>query len=121
MAANDRPRPSRPDEALALDGVERPLIAHGGDGGQAALQPDHGGADVAALVGEHGHADVPAAVQRAEEAVGRHHDVGEEDLVELRAAGHLAQRPDLDAGQAHVEQEERDAAVLGQRRGRCGP
>ena len=61
------------------------------------------------------------SLQRAEQAVGRHLDVGEEDLVELRPAGHLPQRADLDAGQAHVEEEERDALVLAARRDRCGP
>ena len=61
------------------------------------------GADVAALVREHRHADAPAAVQRAEQRVGGQLDVGEEDLVELGLAGHLPQRPHLDAGQVHVD------------------
>jgi hypothetical protein len=66
---------------------------------------------VAALVRQHRHADPPAAVQRSEQAVGRHTNVGEEDLVELGLTGHLAQRANLDAGRAHVEKEERDSVV----------
>ena len=38
----------------------------------------------------------------------------EEHLVERRAAGHLAQRPDLDAGRLHVDDEAGEALVLGQ-------
>ena len=55
----------------------------------------------------------PPAVQGAEEAVDRELDVGEEDLVELRPAGHLLERAHLDAGQVHRAEEERDAVVLG--------
>ena len=54
-------------------------------------------------------------------SVAGHGDVGEEHLVELGVAGHLAQRPHLDAGSAHVEQEERDAPVASAPPGRCGP
>ena len=43
----------------------------------------------------------------------RHADVGEEHLVEHRAAGDLLQRPDLDARLVHVDREVRDALVLG--------
>ena len=78
-------------------------------------------ADVAALARQHAHADAPAAVQRAEQVVGGQLDVGEEDLVELGLAGHLLERADLDAGQVHRAQEERDALVLGRVRVRCGP
>ena len=42
--------------------------------------------------------------------------VGEEDLVEVVAAGHLDDRADLDAGRPHVEHEVRDALVLRRRR-----
>ena len=38
-------------------------------------------------------------------------DVGQEHLVELGPARHLAERSHLDAGGAHVEEEERDALV----------
>ena len=79
---------------------------------EAAFEPDHGRSDVAPLVREHGHPDAPTSVQRTEEVVGGELDVGEEDLVELRVARHLAQRADLDPGQVHREQEEADAVVL---------
>src|SRR5262249_48424755 len=40
-----------------------------------------------ALVHQRGRRDLPAAVERAEELPLRHHDVGEEDLVEMVVAG----------------------------------
>ena len=40
-------------------------------------------------------------------------DLGEEDLVERGAAGHLAQGPDLDSRGAHVDDEAGEALVLG--------
>ena len=67
---------------------------------------------MAALTGEYGHADTPAAVQRAEQVLGGQLHIGEEHLVELGLAGHLPQRPDLDAGEIHRTEEERDALVL---------
>ncbi len=39
--------------------------------------------------------------------------VVEEDLVEARPTGHLAQRPDLDSGRPHVDDEAGQALVLG--------
>jgi len=57
------------------------------------------------------------ATDLAEQVLRRHRDVGEEDLVELRLAGDLAQRPDLDAGTLHVDDEVREALVLIARRG----
>jgi hypothetical protein len=100
----DRPLPLRhgleglapPEQArqlLAVDAPELLALGHAGHGLQPPLEPDDRGADVAALVREHGHAHAPAAVQRAEQGVGGHRDVGEEHLVELRLAGHLPQRP----------------------------
>ena len=48
------------------------------------------------------------------EALGvRDAGVGEVDLVELGLAGHLAQRPSLDARCVHVDDEGREARVLG--------
>ena len=73
------------------------------------------------LVREHGHPDAPPAVQGTEEVFGGQFDIGEEDLVELRLARHLAQRADLDARQVHREQEEADAVVLARARVRFGP
>ena len=40
-----------------------------------------------------------------------HLDAGEEDLVELRLAGDLAQRPHLDAGRLHVDDQVREPGV----------
>ena len=42
-----------------------------------------------------------------------HDGVGVEDLVELALAGDHLDRPHLDAGLAHVDEQERDALVLG--------
>ena len=42
-----------------------------------------------------------------------HAGVGEEDLVEHRATGHLPQRADVDARLVHVDREVGDALVLG--------
>ena len=50
----------------------------------------------------------------APEPVGvRHPGVGQEHLVEAGVTGGLAERPHLDAGLAHGQEEERDAPVLG--------
>ena len=50
--------------------------------------------------------------------VDRHLDVGEEDLVELRLAGDLAQRAHLDAGRVHVDDQVREALRSAARRDR---
>jgi hypothetical protein len=55
---------------------------------------------------------VPTVVDVAEAVVVAHADLGEEHLVEARAAGHLAERADLDAGCVHVESEVRETFVL---------
>ena len=44
--------------------------------------------------------------------VGRHLDVGEEHLGEVRGAADVAQRAHLDAGRVHVDDEQADALVL---------
>ena len=49
------------------------------------------------------HRDLPAAADVAEDVLDGHLDAGEEDLVELRLARDLAQRPHLDAGRLHVD------------------
>ena len=54
----------------------------------------------------------PAAVDRTEHVLERDAHVGEEHLVEVRDAGGLAQRPHVDPGAVHVDQEVGDAAVL---------
>ena len=64
--------------------------------------------------------DLPALADGAERAAVGEADVGEEHLVELGVARHLAQRAHLDAGRLHVDDEGGEAPVLGQRRDRCG-
>ena len=77
------------------------------------LRVDHELARVhAALVRERGVRDAPAFVQRTDEPVGRNEHVGEEHLVELGLVGDLAQRPHLDAGRVHVDDERGDALAL---------
>ena len=66
----------------------------------------------AALVAEQAHRHRPAVVDAADDLVLGAHGVGVEDLVELALAGDHLDRPDLDAGLAHVDEEERDALVL---------
>ena len=56
--------------------------------------------------------DRPPATRTADEVGVVAHRVVEEDLVEHRVAGHLAQRPDRDARLVEVEREPRDAGVL---------
>ena len=72
------------------------------------------GADRRPLVHQRRERDGPAVVDVAEAVgVGDPHLV-EEHLVEAGAAGHLAQRPHLDAGRLHVDDEPGEALVLGQ-------
>ena len=61
------------------------------------------GAEAGALEHERGVGDGPAVVEAADDRVVGDAGVGEEHLVEHRAAGHLPQRADLDAGLVHVE------------------
>jgi hypothetical protein len=67
----------------------------------------------AALVGERGHGDLPAIADRAEQVLVRHHRIGEEDLVERGVAVHLLQGLHFDRSLAHVDDETRQALVLG--------
>ncbi len=53
------------------------------------------------------------SVGPADQAVVGHEHVVEEDLVEHRHAGELAQRPDVDARRRHVDHEAADALVAG--------
>ena len=105
MGSSDRPRL----RAISMKRCE--LIVP-----SAAAAP----ADRRALVHERRERDGPALVDVAEPVVVGNAHVGEEHLVERRAAGHLAQRAHLDAGCLHVDDEAGEALVLGQRRGRCG-
>ena len=70
------------------------------------------GADRRPLVHQRREGDRPAAVDVAEAVVVGHADVVEEHLVEARPAGHLAQRPHLDARCVHVDDEAGEALVL---------
>src|SRR5206468_11876970 len=63
----------------------------------------------AALVGERGVGDRPALVLAADEMVARDDHLLEEDLVELLAAGHLAERAHGDARRLEVADEVADA------------
>ena len=65
------------------------------------LRVEHAGErepERAALVQQRRHRDLPAAADLAEQVLAAARDVREEDLVELRLAGDLPQRADLDAG-----------------------
>src|SRR5437773_3544923 len=70
-------------------------------------------ADQRALVLERRAAHHPALAPFPDQALRRHAHVVEEHLVEVGVPGHLAERPHLDAGRLHVDQEVADAVVLG--------
>ena len=61
---------------------------------------------------EHPDRSRPAGVDFADHVFRRDADTVEEDLVERRTAGHVAQRADGDARRMHVDHEHRDAVVL---------
>ena len=67
-----------------------------------------------ALEHQRGEADAPAAVDRADLGARLEVDVVEEDLVEVRLAGDLAQRAHGHARGVHRHDEHRQALVLGQ-------
>ena len=92
----NQPLEASPDPALEGEGPDRP-----------------------ALVRQDAHRDLPAGAGLADQPIGGHLDAVEEHLGELGLAGHLPQRPDGDAGAAHVDQEQREPLVL--RRLRLGP
>ena len=70
-------------------------------------------ADGGALVHQRGHGHPPALADVADAVGVGHPHLGQVDLVELGLAGHLAQRPHLDARRVHVEGEVGHALVLG--------
>ena len=114
--------PARAAAARSGRGVRSELTSDGGEGrvsrGRGVAAADH-----RRLVREHRPRRRPTAVDLADDVLDRHAHVGEEHLVEVRGARDLAQRTDLDAGRAQIEQEERDPAVLGRvgvRAGRAG-
>ena len=59
------------------------------------------------------HGDAPAIALSTDPVRVVHTGVVEEDLVEGRIPGHLTQRPHLDTGLGHVDQEVGDASVFG--------
>ena len=104
------------EAAHPLDGAGHPVAV----GLSQVQQPGRGRGDAAGapadadpLIAQRGPSDGPAGVGLADHVLVGHEDVVEEDLVELLAAGDLAQRPHLDAGCFHVEDHHRDAGMLG--------
>ena len=63
------------------------------------------------LEAEQRHRDPPPVTGLADDEVGGGPGAGEEDLVELRGAGELADRPDLDPGLVERDEQERQARV----------
>src|ERR687897_136731 len=78
-----------------------------------ARPPPAAGAEARPLEHQGGVRALPAIVEPADHRVVAHPGLAEEHLVEQRPAGHLAQRPHLDARLAHVDDEVRDPGVLG--------
>ena len=66
-----------------------------------------------ALGAQGGLGDLPAAVFLADQILGRDLHVVEEDLAEVRVADGVADRPHIDPGCGHVQQEVGDAVPLG--------
>ena len=90
----------------AAVGDERHELAH------LDLEPRHEReGERPALVQERRHRDVPAAADLADDVLDRHLDAAQEDLVELRVAGDLRERPHLDARRVHVDDQVREAGV----------
>ena len=81
------------------------------EGGQRALGGAHR-RDADALVAEEELRDRPALAGLADQQVARHADVGEPHLVDLVAAVDQLDRPHLDAGGGHVDEQHRDAGLL---------
>ncbi len=116
-------QPLEPDH-LELDGEPgEPVAQHrvvegavrpgpGDDAGELALVVDGlGQRGDAALEAEQRHRDLPAVAGLADHEVGGGASAGEEDLVELRAAGELLDRPHLDAVLVERHEQERQPAV----------
>ena len=71
-----------------------------------------GGRRGAALEAERRHGDLPAVVHATDDVVLGAANIGEEDLVELGRAVDLLNRPHLDPGLLHRDEEVGDAGVL---------
>jgi hypothetical protein len=109
-----RLRPA-PRQALADDGVvgQAPLPGQEDEPIELGLEADgHGRRGLAPLEAEERHGDGPPVVDATHDLVLRARRVGEVDLVELRLARDHPDRSHLDAGLAHVDQQEADALVL---------
>ena len=92
-------------------------LGDGDDLLQLALEPElnaEGGH--ASLESEQAHRHPPASVHLADDVVARGARAVEEHLAELRRAGELHDRPDLDTCLAHGTEDERDPLVLRRRR-----
>ena len=70
--------------------------------------------DRGTLVHQRRQRDVPTVVDVAEAIVVGNAHLVEEDLVEARPTGHLAQRSHLDTGRLHVDDEPGESLVLRQ-------
>src|SRR6202034_4754698 len=66
------------------------------------------------LVEQRGLGDPPPRADLGEHAAWPHSRAGQEHLAERAAAVHLPERPDLDAGLVHVDEEVGEALVLWQ-------
>ncbi len=81
---------------------------------ERAREPDRRrGADARTLVHQRRDRDHPTVALTADDVLVGHVGVLDEELVELRLAGDLAQRPDLDLLLLHVHEEVGEALVLG--------
>ena len=76
-----------------------------GPGNALPAAPRTAGAEAGALGHERGVRGGPTVVEPADDVVVAHARVVDEHFVEQRAARHLPQRADLDAGLLHVELE----------------
>src|SRR5690606_34518563 len=98
--------------------VAGPLVEVAGHAAGAGDAADRATATAAArshagaLVEQRGVGGGPAVVHVADAVLVGHLGVGEEHLVEHGVAGHLLERPDLDARLVHVDGEPGDALVL---------
>ena len=100
-------------EPVSEHRVVEPLLAPDAPCRAERALPDLGAlaADHAAFAGDRAHHDPPAGPELADAVLSGHDDVGEEDLVELGVAGHLAKRADVDAGRRHVDDEHTEPPV----------
>jgi len=124
-----QPHPGEP-EHLRLDPTGHQPVVQRGLPGLGPLPPGLGdladhpalagsglAADRDALVHQRGVGDLPALAAPADDIGLRHPDIGEEDLVELGAAGHRLERAHVDARRVHRQQNIADALIFARRVG----